>query len=422
MTVPRRALVIGASADHDFAAGTFLIGFLRHNPTFDGDLIVFHDGLSAPAIDALQRLSPRVVLRRFDRETLAERLSVSGGSLDDPGVLRSLKHWHFMIFAKFELPDLLMDYDNLVWCDIDMLVQAEVAALWEVPVIGWRPLPEGARARRADFSEALQDLILAPQTPFLNGGVVAMGRALRDRYRLTSDHFYALAVEILRRTEARAVDELTVYLAAAHHRLPVQELALGYNHPVTLEGGAQAQILHAIGPDKFWNATPLVHACPDWARNHQNWCALGGPAGPAAKGLSHVHPLPPDQALAFARNRAFWARLWPQIAPHVPQGIWPDLHSETASLRLYEQGYDTALRYELTRIASAKNLRVGITIDKRVLADQSLLARLDASLSQSAYQRKEGRRLRDWTCNAALADVPKHLETLQNLIRKAGIE
>lgn len=420
MTVLRRALVIGVSADHDFAAGTFLLGFLRHNPDFDGDLIVFHDGLGSDAITALQRVSDRIVLRRYDLAQLGDRLSANGGGLDDPAMVRCLKQWHPMIFAKLELPDLLADYDSLLWCDVDILVQDDISALWKVPVIGWRPLPDGAKARRAAFSQAMQDLVVAPQTPFLNGGVIAMGRALRDLHGLSSDRLYAMTVQIMRRTALRALDELTYYLAAAHYPLPVQELGMDYNHPVTLEGGDRAKILHAIGADKFWNATPLVHACPDWWRDHQRWRDLGGPAAPTPTGLEGVHPLAPDLSLAYARNRAFWGKLWLQIGPQLPQGIWPDLHSHNNSLRLYEQGYDTALRYDIARSASAKMLRVGLFVDKRALGDDGLLFRLDASLADSPYQRKDGRRLREWTCNVPLADLIKHLETLQNHLRKAG--
>ena len=50
------ALVLGITADLDFAAGAFLAGFRRHNPDFSGEVVILQDGLPPASQAALSRL------------------------------------------------------------------------------------------------------------------------------------------------------------------------------------------------------------------------------------------------------------------------------------------------------------------------------------------------------------------------------
>ena len=77
-------------------------------------------------------------------------------------------------------------------------------AVWALEGLPWRPLPDGALARRAEVMAAFAKL-RRDGLPLLNAGVVGMGSALREQLR--SVDLYAM--------------------------------------------------LHAICPDKFWNAAPF---------------------------------------------------------------------------------------------------------------------------------------------------------------------
>ena len=107
----RRAIVCGISADYAFALAAVMAGVARHCPDFQGDFVVFHDGLDAGTQGRLRRLWPRIVFRNFGETELAARLCADFGAYSP------------MIFAKFEMADMLAEYDRCLWLDVDILVQ-----------------------------------------------------------------------------------------------------------------------------------------------------------------------------------------------------------------------------------------------------------------------------------------------------------
>lgn len=413
----RRALFLGITADMAFAAGTFLAGFFRRNPGFDGDVVILSDGLPADAQAALARIAHRLRLLPFDMTALHARLEEAAGSATRDGLARSVAHWSPMVYTKFEMLRHFDRYDAMVACDVDLLVQGDVSDLWQVPVIGWRPLPEGARRRRGRFFRAMEDLIGEPAVPLANGGVVAVGPDLRDRHGLSAGDFYAMTGKILQRITLPAVDELALFLAASHRHLPVTPLGLDLNHPVAQAGSHEARILHAIGPDKFWNAVPLRHACPLWSEDHRIWLKAGGSPAPEARNLHQVHPIEPDRALTFARNRAFWQGCWRDLGPQIPSGLWPDLRAERSFLRLHLHGQDQSVFLEIARTGSEDRMRVSAGIEKALMKDPDLPARFDAALGAlEGLKRHDGRRLLQWSQEVDLAQIPALLAHLQTRI------
>ena len=154
--------------------------------------------------------------------------------------------------------------------------------------------------------------------PLPIAGVVALNAAPRRVAGVAGTLAYGLAARALARTAGQALDEVTLDLLATSLRLEVAELDLLDNHPVSQEGSDRARILHAMGPDTYWTATPLAHACPDWGAHHRTWLKAGGSPAPSSMLHADVHPLAPAAALSFACNRDFWQQLWPLIAQELP--------------------------------------------------------------------------------------------------------
>lgn len=411
----RAALMLAVSADLGFAAGALVAGFVHHNPAFDGDILVLHDGLPDAALAALARLSPRVQPRAYDRATALQRLAPAPAA-----ALDRLGRWGAMTLAKFELFDLLDRYATVVWMDADILVQGAVPDLWQAGPLAWRALPPGALDRRRAALAALDPTPLAPPLPLPNAGVVVAQAALHAR-GIRAASLYAWAARLLTETPASAVDELALYLLARTHGLPVQELPADLNHPADQPGSASARLVHAIGPDKFWNAAPLRQGFPGWDRAHARWIAAGGAPAPAPDRLLAVHPADPAEALVFARNRAFWQGLWPELGPAIPRGLWPDLRSERAFLRLYAQGQHRHAWVELARTASDRRLRLSIGTEPRKLRDPALPARIAAAVQAGPLPLRHhaGRRLTVWETEQPLDDVPEALQALRDALLTA---
>lgn len=337
-----------------FAAGAMLAGIRRHDPRLDADVVIFHDGLADADRAALAALAPRVTFRRFGRADVLARLGLDQAP---PRLADALARFSPLHLAKLELPALLKDHDRVVWMDADMLVRGPVADLWDVDCLGWRPLAPGAAQRRDKVITACAPRIRDGAVPLLNGGVVAMGRGLADRGLGAAD-LWAEARFLLDATDTQTLDEMALWLTAARHALPVRALPLAMNHPVTTPGTDRAVILHAIGPHKFWNATPMRHLYPDWAAHHAAWVAAGGAPFAGAVMLEPQHPADPAALLKSVQARAFWMDLYDRLRPDLPPGLHPDLRCDGPEWRLFLAGSAQALR--LIRLPNAR--RIGLVL------------------------------------------------------------
>lgn len=359
----RRAIVCAVTADHGFALGSLIAGFRRHNPNFAGVFVVFHDGLTVLQQGQLRALWPDIDFRPFGQDVVARRF----GAVPDLG--RVFAQFSPMIFAKFELPDLLADYDKCLWLDVDMLVQGNLGDVWAFDRLAWRPLPQGAFARRAEVMAGFADMRGDGSLPLLNGGVVGMGRGVP----FSTADLYAMAARLIGQTSAVSVDELALYFLAASRGVSVHLLDMRFNHPVVAAGGRDALLVHAIGPDKFWNSAPLQLAYPEWAQNVGDWQGAGYD-GPHR--LGDVQAGTPDAALKAARNRAYWQQVYTDLRQDLPCGLQVDLQSDGKSLRFF---YGTVAHLRLTRQANERRIGVELHFDDEASLAPALFAALDGA-------------------------------------------
>ncbi|MGO4906830.1 glycosyltransferase [Pseudorhodobacter sp. W20_MBD10_FR17] len=360
----RRAIVCAVTADHAFALAALIAGFRRHNPDYTGAFVVLHDGLTMKDQGQLRVLWPNIQFRPFGRDVLAQRF---GANVDLSTILQQVSP---MIFAKFELPELLADCDKCLWLDVDMLVQGNLAEVWNFDVLAWRPLPQGAFARRAEVMESFADMRGDGRLPLLNGGVLGMGRGVK----ISTVDLYAMAARLIMQTSTTSVDELAVYFLAASRGVPVHLLDQRFNHPVVAAGARAALVVHAIGPDKFWNAAPLQLAYPEWAQNLQQWQGAGY-AGPQR--LADVQAATPDMALKAARNRAYWQQLYTDIRPDLPLCLQVDLQSDGKTLRF---SHASTAQLHLTRQTNARRIGVELHFAEGESLGAALAARLEGAV------------------------------------------
>lgn len=353
----RRAIVCAVTGDHAFALGSLIAGFRRHNPDYAGAFVVFHDGLTVLQHAQLRALWPDMEFRPFGADVVAHRF----GAKVDPSLISA--QFSPMIFAKFEMPDLLADYDKCLWLDVDMLVQGNMAEVWGFDVLAWRPLPQGAFARRAEVMDAFADMRGDGHLPLLNGGVVGMARGVG----ITTKDLYAMAARLIAQTKTASVDELALYFLAASRNVPVHLLDQRFNHPVIAAGVRDAVVVHAIGPDKFWNAAPLQLAYPEWAQNLSQWQGVGydGP-----QRLVEVQAATPDMALKAARNRAYWQQLYADIRQDLPPCLQVDLQNDGKTLRFF---YSKTAYLRLTRQANERRIGVDLHLADDPRLDPALL-------------------------------------------------
>jgi hypothetical protein len=248
-----------------------------------------------------------------------------------------LQHYSPLVLAKLDLPDLLAEFEKVLWLDADLLVRGRLDALWGFDCLAWRGLPSGSFKRREAALGAFPELQLDPAIPLLNGGVIAVSRRFLELGG-SSGLLHGYARRLAARVESSHVDELSWYLAAAGRGMALTLLPMAYNHPVNTKGAEKAVVLHAIGAHKFWNATPLLHLYPDWSQHQATWVAAGGRPYDGAVTLAEVHPAEPHEVLRAAQARVYWLGVFKALRPALPKGMAADLQHHRKHLRIFLHG------------------------------------------------------------------------------------
>lgn len=393
----KKAIVLGITADHAFAAGSLLASILEHDDGFDATVVIYHDGLSPQQQAAFLRLWPNCRFLPFVLADLAVRIGVPA---DAAGLLSVIKRYSPLVLAKLALPGLLAEFDQVVWLDADMLVRGSLCQVWDFDCLAWRPLPESAHARRAGVFGRLPAIPLDSAVPLLNGGLLGLGRGFLTKGGGVQT-LHDMARLLIQRTDTEQVDELTWYLTAASQSLPVTALPLRFNHPVTSPGVETATVVHAVGRHKFWNATPLAQLFPDWSRHQARWVECGGDAYTGPVGLGEVHPVEPHAVLHWAEARAFWLRFFPELRAALPLGMTPELRHDRRWLRLLLHGSPEDQHLRLVRLAQRR--RIGLELHLRPEQREPALAAIRREVADLNLQHGQTLSLPVTDLRAALA-------------------
>lgn len=347
-----RAIVLGITADLAFAAGTLLASIRAHDPGCDATALILHDGLDPDQQKAFRRVWPGCRFRAFDAEAAVARLGAASGQVSG-----FLQHYSALVLAKLDLPDLLAEYDKVLWLDADILVRGRLDRLWDFDCLAWRGLPDGAFKRRERALGVFAELTLAPDVPLLNGGVIGVSRRFLELGG-SSALLHGFAGRLAAEAPGSQIDELPWYLAAASRGMPVTVLPMALNHPVGAKGADAAVVVHAIGAHKFWNCTPLLQLFPDWSRHQETWVAQGGRAYAGQVLLADVHPPEPHEVLRAAQARAQWLAVFKALRPVLPKGMVVDLQHDRKQLRIFLHGRAEAEHLRLHR--HANETRIGL--------------------------------------------------------------
>ena len=364
-----RAIVLGITADLGFAAGALLASILAHDPEWDATVVILHDGLEPDQQDAFRRLWPDCQFRPFASDAAVERLGVARNSDRTASFLRQYSP---LVLAKLDLPDLLEEFERVVWLDADILVRGPLDAIWEFDCLAWRALPEGAFKRRATALGPFAELTLDPAVPLLNGGVIGVSRRFLELGG-SSALLHGFARRLAEGAPGSQIDELPWYLAAASLQMPVTALPMAYNHPVGAKASDGATVVHAIGAHKFWNATPLLQLFPDWPRHQQTWVAAGGRPYAGEVQLGEVHPAEQHEVFRAAQARSHWLAVFDALRPVLPQGMVVDLRHDQAQLRIFLHARPDREQLRLHRHTNEKRIGLEILLPAK-LEDRAVTA------------------------------------------------
>ena len=290
------AIVLGATSNMTFAVANVLIGLKKHSPNFNTDIIIFHNDISKEDKSLLNS----IYLCKFIDYVFP---------LNDTSKFNEAYFNQFtkLAYSRYECFKMLDEYKNVLWLDIDVLIQQDISGIFDRCKSGI------AFAKKAYDFEIIKNLI-KPIDEYnmnegsFNSGVIVFKDNLPEYQKLT-EWCYEKTLEYAE--YLYLPDQAILNLMLQEFNLNADEFGFDYNFCIlantikqTKKESVNAKILHSACPEKFWNFWNFK----EWNENYKTWLKMGGSpyTGRKASLLSFwIKLLLPEAPNFFRKPRQF---------------------------------------------------------------------------------------------------------------------
>lgn len=261
-----KLLLLGITGNLAFAAGCLLLALRRHSPRLETDILIYTDAeLPSPDKDLLTGLGARLEVYR------APALNFTG---------HTLQRVTGMALSRLEGLRLLERYEKVLWLDVDIALQDDIAPLFEYGplALAVQETFPGDRSARAGMNLESPFPGFDASVDSLNSGVAVMHHTLPDPPELYRRcmNWAAEMAPISRLLDQAVLNMLAQQLQQQDPKLfsplPPERFNAHPAHP----GATLATLAHCFGSRKPWNDGFLRAAFPEWARDYARWLAMGG--------------------------------------------------------------------------------------------------------------------------------------------------
>jgi lipopolysaccharide biosynthesis glycosyltransferase len=265
MNKKKLLVVMGITLDMAFAAANVLMSLNEFPPDKDFDVLIFEDGLSSHDKDLLSKIRQC----RFESFEFPKEFNIS---------TKLLKRYSKMVFCKYECFDLLENYRNVLWLDIDIIIKGETKELLEYAKSGAGFILE-PYVLQINFSEKIDGYDM--QKKFYNAGVFILNDSFPN-WRQAKKNLYD-------RTKKYAdilllVEQGIINLFLLDSKVEPTNIPAEYNSFPEFHNIEQAKIIHVVDYNKPW----ISFKYKIWNDNYKLWLKMGGTPLPFNKSLRYA--------------------------------------------------------------------------------------------------------------------------------------
>lgn len=259
------AVIFGISSDMAFALANVLQGLKQHSIKLIKNVIVYHDGLSDADKKALLTIAPC----RFEEY-------IPPFSADELSIAKEhLNAYTMNMFARYEGFRLLKEYDAVIWFDVDIIIMRDVTELLNLVYKGGEGI--GMCLENRDWFK-LGDNFVRPfpgydmGSPTFNSGLLVLTRDLKNADEI---HKWLYMATVKYADYLRWPDQAILNLMLKEfHLIPAALDSNVFNRHPNVDHDSGAAIIHAFGPNKFWNYPDWFTKYPQWQQNHKKWSRI----------------------------------------------------------------------------------------------------------------------------------------------------
>ena len=254
-----KAIVLGLTTNHVFAAASVLMDLKKYSPLIADEIVIFTD-------KDLNKKDKKILCKFFPIKFLIYDFPIKNTEIFNQSTLR---YFSKMVFSKYECLRLLDDYKTVMWLDYDIIVTKDISELMNESNFGIKMMPSPGCTVNAQLHEPISDYDMNAQA------ICASTFVLNDNLKNYRDLYDFCYNKLIKYAKYLLNGEQAIF------DFMIQEFQLEYEkidylvyspHPTEFEKFDNAKILHAFGQPKFWNGLKNTQ----WQENYNNWVKMGG--------------------------------------------------------------------------------------------------------------------------------------------------
>lgn len=357
-----RAIVFIANQQYSFALASMLVN-LKQKVTTSYQVVVYHFGIPKNEQLALTRIENDISFIEYTYEDwLQEHSKVDRDSRALNSFINRFTH---LALSKYKVFEQLEYFDQVLYLDLDMLIQDNISDIFDISGIAWRTEAKfhnkfGNKEERPQSDKLSQ---IPNDFPAPNGGLIFLSE-ISDWKSCVDD-----GREFINTYAAyfgSVIDELSLSYIAYHNNLKVHELDYKIYNTLPKVANEQTKIVHFMGKQKTWNNELLNYGFSAWYRNYIQAIKIAN-----YNFKEDVNAVPHGQVYRKVSNQNRWLSFLNHPDLNIPNELTINYDLSTEKLHLQ---FNSRITYFITLNPNNNLYTVGLCIDNNhLLSDKALL-------------------------------------------------
>lgn len=255
-------LLLCSSGNEAFAVGNVIIGskkyLLQNLKESCYDIMLITDFLDSKDEKALKSIFEKIIIVKNYKPKFSKKMMNS----------REAAYFSVFTFARFELFNLLNDYEKILYTDSDVVIQKDISHLLNIESnfsSVYFPDKSPVKINFSKESFPLVDKKYNMERASLIAAFLFITDKIKD-FTLFTNWCYEKAEEY------NTNDQSIINLLVQEFSIKVNDLTESYGCFGDSPNAENAHIVHAIGAIKFWRG----RYNKEWEDNNKVWLSLGG--------------------------------------------------------------------------------------------------------------------------------------------------
>lgn len=378
-----RAIVFFSTPDMAFAVAQLLVNLKKTNSGNYDDVVIYHSGFDDIQISGLRKLEQNIIFKEYTYSDFEKEHTIKM----EGEVESFLKKYTYLSYVKYKIFELLSEYKNVVFMDLDMLVLGDLSELFEHKGMAFRngrsffdkiTINSENNIDPAEYPELFEDI---PQDyPSPNEGLIC----------ISDDIDHESCIKDCRKFLNRfapyyqsGIDGLYIAWAAYRNNIDITSLKDTVYNTFPKNYTAETRLVHFMDSEKIWNNSFLQCVFPSWMENYDEASGISG-----IKGVQVKKDDTPGDTIKRMLNCERWLRFLKNNRFVVPKKLkfFYNLYSSKLIFKLNKYSC-----YFIKAVPWSDNYICGLSLeseDKQVY-DNLRLGALDFCKRESAFYIKE---------------------------------